>query len=90
MKTLSTFEQVALYSATMRCASVIHAAAPGDLEALSAAAFVAASVAPTFAETAEYARQHGLPAPDEELHAAAMAKFTELAALVVLTPETRH
>lgn len=90
MKSFTTHQQMALYSATMRCASVIHATAPGDLEALSAAAFVAASVAPTFAETADYARQHGLPAPDEELHAAAMAKFTELASLVVLAPETQH
>lgn len=90
MKTFSTHEQMALQSAAMRCASVIHAAAPGDLEALSAAAFVAAAVAPTFHEMADYALEHGLPAPDRELHAAALAKFTELAALVDLTPETQH
>lgn len=90
MKAFTTHEQMALQAAAMRCATAIHAAAPGDIEALSAAAFVAVSVAPSFPEMASYALEHGLPAPDQDLHAAAMAKFTELAALVVLTPETSH
>jgi hypothetical protein len=87
---MTTFEKMALWHAAMRCAATIHTAAPGDLEALSAAGYIAHTVAPSFAEYASFAREHGLPAPDPEFHAAALAKFAELAALVVLAPETQH
>ena len=89
MTTFDMETRLDLFGAAMRSASVIHAVAPGDFAALADAARVARALAPSYQESAAFSAQHGLPAPDAELHAATIAKLDALAALAFVAP-TEH
>ena len=90
MRQLTTHDQLTLQVAAAKAFTALRRATPEDGEALAAAAYVAASVSPSFDELAGYAAAHGLPVPDRDLYDLTMRQLAELAALVTLTPETQH
>ncbi len=87
MKVLYTRTQLTLQVATSRVFTALRRATPEDREAQAAAAFVTASVSPTFDELRDYAETHGLTLPDRDLYEATMRQLAEIASFVTLAVE---